>query len=99
MKGLYRDIGKRIKSIAKISFIIGVIISAIWGWGLDAKGIGIIARGIGIGYYSFFYDLFIISFRIVAVIVGILSFYISSCWMCGFGELIERTTEIAKKYK
>ena len=78
---MYKDIGKKLKLLAKIAFIVGVVLSVILGIGLiiSFSEEGIIAI---IGLF-------------VMLIGGFLS-WVSSWGLYGFGELIDKTCDIEK---
>ena len=82
---MYNNIGANIKILAQVIAWVGIIGSVITGFILIAQGAdsyygGEVLVGIGIGI----------------LLVGSLMSWISSWFMYGFGELIEKTTEIAK---
>jgi len=81
-EGMFSNIGSKIKTTAKVIAWIGIIISIIIGFMLSSQGCD--------------NDEGIVIFTGISIMVGgsILS-WVSSFFMYGFGELIERATEIA----
>ncbi|MDR0220637.1 MAG: hypothetical protein LBI54_04425 [Lachnospiraceae bacterium] len=82
--GMYSNISNKIKALAQVIAWVGIIGSVILGfyfWGLSAESRDNGAMLIVIGF--------------VAMIGGSLFSWISSFSLYGFGELIEKTTEIA----
>ena len=76
---MYTNIGAKIKVLAKVLAWIGIIGSAIYG-------------GFIIGTAESFYGILI---GIAYIVIGGVASWISSWVLYGFGELIEKTTEIA----
>ena len=90
---MFNNIGGKIKTLAKVLCIIGIVLSIIWG--LIAMSLNAIALSHGndnefvIVLAAFFIGIF------VAAIGGLLSWIGSFC-LYGFGELIDKATEIAE---
>lgn len=84
---MYSNIGGKIKVLAKIICIIGIIVSVI-------SGLGIIIVS-SIGYnpgLSVFGGLLVI-------VLGVLFSWLSTFFIYGFGELIEKVTEIESEIR
>ena len=84
---MYSNIGAKIKFLAQLFAWIGIIVSIISGFVWIVRGFyvgfkdgGVVLIGIGIG----------------VMIGGFLASWISSWYAYGFGELIEKTTDVAK---
>ncbi|MDR1328063.1 MAG: SHOCT domain-containing protein [Oscillospiraceae bacterium] len=82
---MYNNIGEKIKGLAKVIAWIGIIVSVIAGLILIVEGSD-----------SYYGGGILISVGIVVVVVGTLVSWIASWFMYGFGELIEKTAEIAR---
>ena len=80
---MYNNIGVKIKVLARIIAWIGIIGSIITGWNLSVE-------------YSGYYGAEDkVAIGLSVFLGGPLLSWISSCFIYGFGELIEKTTEIA----
>ena len=91
---MYANIGEKIKKVAVIVAIIGIICSIV-------IGIVLIVQAQGSGSSSYYgrsrgNDNILIFMGIATMILGSLVSWISSFFAYGFGELIVKTTEIAK---
>jgi hypothetical protein len=82
---MYNNIGEKIKGLAKSLALIGTIISVIIGINLIVKGSD-----------SYYDGRVLIYTGIGVILVGTLVSWIWSWFMYGFGELIEKTAEIAR---
>jgi len=82
---MFDNIGKKLKNSAVTIAWVGIIVSILTGIGLI--GVGADMRHGG--------DAFI-ALGIGAIVIGSLISWVSSFFMYGFGELIEKTTEIAQ---
>ena len=82
---MFENIGKKIKTLAKVLCWVGIVISIIY-----AIALFLIAMD------SYDEETFIIM-GIVTLIVGPLTSWISSFFMYGFGELIDKASDIEKK--
>lgn len=80
---MFENIGRKIKTLAKVICLIGIIISLINGIVIFIARPG--AVGIAVGF--------------VVIIVGCLGSWIGSFFTYGFGELIVKTTKIAENTK
>ena len=74
----FQNIGKKIKTLAVIVSIVGVVVSIIC-------GMTVMTGNAGVG--------------LLIAILGSLASWVSSFFSYGFGELIEKTTEIANNTK
>ena len=74
----FQNIGKKIKTLAVIVSIVGVVVSIIF-------GMTVMTGNAGVG--------------LLIAILGSLASWVSSFFTYGFGELIEKTTEIANNTK
>ena len=87
---LWSDIGKKIKLLAKILAVLGVIGSVLAFIIFFFGGIVVIIdQGVGPGFVM-------MGLGFVYLIAGIVGSWVLSWFMYGFGELIEKTNEIAK---
>lgn len=88
---MYNNIGKKIKTLAKVLAWLGIAVSVI-------AGIAIIAGGGAMSSYGSSYNMggSAAVAGITTIIFGALGSWVSSFMLYGFGELIEKTTEIAK---
>ena len=84
---MYSNIGKKLKGLAKALFIIDTIAVII---------IGIALVGIGLLYYRILQYRFFIFGGIAAIVIGPVLSWISSWFLYGFGELIDKTSTIAR---
>ena len=90
---MFSNIGGKIKTLAKVLCIIGIVLSIIWG--LIAMSTNAIALSHG---NDSEFVVVIVAFLIgisAAAIGGLLSWIGSFC-LYGFGELIDKATEIAE---
>ena len=83
---MFNNIGAKIKVLAQVWAWIGIIVSVIVGFYLIIQGSGVHRGGGGE----------VVGVGIGILIGGALWSWISSWGLYGFGELIEKTTEIAK---
>lgn len=79
---MFENVGKKIKTFAKVICWIGIIGSALWGI------IYILSEGL------YLEDIII---AVIIIAGGVLSSWISSLFIYGFGELIDKTTDISGK--
>ena len=87
---MFSNIGRKIKVTAKVFCWIGIICSVI-------SGIGMIVSSVAASRYaSFEYILLMIGAGVAVIVLGSLLSWVGSFMMVGFGELIEKTTEIAE---
>ena len=77
---MFKNIGGKIKGLAKVICIVGIAISVV-------AGIGMIGSG---------YNNAMVGMGLAVMIVGSLVSWIGSFFAYGFGELIENTTVIAE---
>lgn len=77
---MFKNIGGKIKGLAKVICIVGIAISVV-------AGIGMIGSG---------YNNAMVGMGLPVMIVGSLVSWIGSFFVYGFGELIENTTVIAE---
>lgn len=84
---MYSNIGRKIKVVAEAVAIIGIIGSVIAGIVLMFSGLGYFGNDVNVG----------IGFLIL--IAGPIASWINSIFIYGFGELIEKASEIAKNTK
>ncbi|MDD4011093.1 MAG: hypothetical protein PHI83_03010 [Sphaerochaetaceae bacterium] len=78
---MYNNIGKKIKAVAKAVCILGIIASMI--------------AGLGYGILEGRSMAEIALIPLAAIIVGSLVSWVSSFMLYGFGELVDKTSEIA----
>lgn len=83
--GLFDEIGKKIKSLAKVVFVLEVIASVILGLVLISVGSHMRYDGEGMTIFG-----------LVLLLLGWLIAWVSSFFVYGFGELIDKTSEIAR---
>mgnify|MGYP007120306613 CR=1 FL=1 len=85
---MFNNIGKKIKTLATVITILGISVSVIF-------GVAVIA-----GYMSYFRGFSTgVASGLIVMVVGSLASWISSFLLYGFGELIEKTSEIASMMK
>ena len=72
---MFNNIGSKIKSLAIVVTVIGIVVSII-------IGLSIIEHSISYGLFT--------------IIIGCFISWVSSFFMYGFGELIEKTSQIAE---
>ena len=84
---MYSNIGKKLKGLAKALFIIDTIAVII---------IGIAFVGTGLLYYRILQYRFFIFGGIATIVIGPVLSWISSWFLYGFGELIDKTSIIAR---
>ena len=84
---MFTNIGGKLKTLAKVAAWLGIIASVISGIGMMTM------RGYNYGY-GYGGGLAIVA-GLVVIIVGSLAAWLSALALYGFGELIEKTTEIA----
>ena len=84
---MFDNIGKKIKTLAATIALVGIIVSIITG--VIILGIGA-DMGFGVGGEG------LVGLGIMIIIIGSLISWVSSFVLYGFGELIEKTTEIAQ---
>ena len=77
---MFKNIGGKIKGLAKVICIVGIAISVVAGFGMICSGYN--GAMVGMGF--------------AVMIVGSLVSWIGSFFVYGFGELIENTTVIAE---
>ena len=80
---MFDNIGSKIKSLAKITCWIGIIFSVI-------TSIILISKGNNIAFLGYAFS------GIAFLLIGPLCSWVGSFLLYGFGELIEKTTEIAE---
>lgn len=85
---MFNNIGKKIKTLSKVIAWIGIIASLLY-------GITVIVIGSATAKISGTIGASIIS-GVLIIIIGCLGSWIGSFLFYGFGELIDKTTEIAK---
>ena len=85
---MFDNIGKKIKGVAGFVFILGSVASVVYGLGTMMS----------LSFFSSSYGSGIL-LGILIIGVGILLSWLSVLLIYGFGELIEKTTEIAKNTK
>ena len=90
---MFNNIGGKIKTLAKVLCIIGVVLSIIWGLITMSTSAIALSRGndseFVIVISAFFIGIFVAA-------IGGLSSWIGSFCLYGFGELIDKATEIAE---
>ena len=94
---MFKEIGKKIKGLAKILFVLGIIISVICGIASCTGIVGTVTIASGadapepaaliIGIIAF----------LIVLLVGILISYLSVLFTYAFGELVDKVDEIEKK--
>lgn len=82
-KGMFKNAGAKLEILAKILFVISVIIMAIVSIGLA----DIVEDAIGINYFLSF---------VLVLIVGIIIPYINSLIICALGQMVDNTQRIAE---
>lgn len=94
---MFKEIGKKIKGLAKILFVLGIIISVICGIAscTGIVGAATIASGADVPEPAALI-IGIIAFLIV-LLIGILISYLSVLFTYAFGELVDKVDEIEKK--
>ncbi len=85
---MYTNIGGKIKAVAKVAAWLGIIASVV-------SGITMMSAGNLYSYGIDFGGLGVIG-GILVIVVGSVIAWLSSLALYGFGELIERTAEIAE---
>ncbi len=91
---MFKEIGKKIKGLAKILFVLGIIISVICG---IVSCTGIVGTAtIADAPEPAALIIGIIAFLIV-LLIGILISYLSVLFTYAFGELVDKVDEIEKK--
>lgn len=93
---MFKNIGGKIKVLAVILTWIGIVFSVLIG-ALVAIG-GYAASGFVAGEYTFSGGS-AIALGVIIAIVGSLSSWIGNFMIYGFGELIDKTTQIARSAK
>ncbi len=92
-RGMFSYIGKKIKDLATILTIVGVVLSILGGLASIGMGANLENRqGEGTGI------LFILV-GIALMIIGPLVFWLGSYLLYGYGELVDKTSEISKDLK
>ena len=86
---MFSNIGGKIKALAKVVCWIGIILSVISGGAMIAAGMGVF------GYTGMPEGAAVVS-GVLTIALGSLLSWIGSFFSYGFGELIEKTTEIAR---
>lgn len=90
---MFNNIGGKIKTLAKVLCVIGIVLSIIWGLITMSASAIALSRG-NDSEFVVVISAFLIGI-FVAVIGGLLSWIGSFC-LYGFGELIDKATEIAE---
>lgn len=83
MDKLFENIGEKIKALAKVVFVIGILISVIGGL-VSSIALGSVMHGFAI----------LVFFG--SVVVGVIAAYISSMFLYGFGELISNSKKLVE---
>lgn len=84
---MYSNIGGKIKVLAKIICIIGIIVSVISGLGIII--VSSISYNPGLSVFG----------GLLVIVLGILFSWLSTFFIYGFGELIEKVTEIESEIR
>lgn len=86
---MFQNIGKKIKTLAKVICWVGIICSIVGGVVMAISGVGILrydaASGVGA-----------IVGGLLTAVLGALFSWIGSFMMLGFGEIVEKVNEIAE---
>ena len=85
---MWSNIGHKIKTLAKVICWIGIVLSVI-------AGIAVIAGGSAVRSYGYTYNTG--STTLTGILVIVLGSWLGSLTMYGFGELVERVTNIDDK--
>ncbi len=84
---MYSNIGGKIKVLAKIICIIGIIVSVISGLGIII--VSSISYNPGLSVFG----------GLLVIVLGVLFSWLSTFFIYGFGELIEKVTEIESEIR
>ena len=88
---MWSNIGHKIKTLAKVICWIGIVLSVI-------AGIAVIAGGSAVRSYGYTYNTGSTTLTgILVIVLGALGSWLGSFMMYGFGELVERVTNIDNK--
>ncbi|MBQ6060308.1 MAG: hypothetical protein IJL36_02580 [Clostridia bacterium] len=88
---MWSNIGHKIKTLAKVICWIGIVLSVI-------AGIAVIAGGNTVRSYGYTYNTGSTTLTgILVIVLGALGSWLGSFMMYGFGELVERVTNIDDK--
>ena len=77
---MYNNIGSKIKTLAIILFVISVILGVV----------------LAVHFLSLDDDAILCFYAFLSVVGGVIIGWVSSMFLYGFGELIDKTTEIAR---
>jgi len=86
---MFQNIGKKIRTLAKVICWVGIIVSIVGGVVMAASGAALMDYDAGSGVAA-------IVGGIVTAVFGALFSWIGSFMMLGFGEIVDRVNEIAE---
>ena len=94
---MYSNIGGKIKGLAIATFIVEAIMAVLSGAVYVLGGLFSLIDGLT-GYYSYFDEemILVMLMGLAVIVIGPIIAWVSSWMLYGFGELISKTTEIAR---
>ncbi|MBR5473283.1 MAG: hypothetical protein IKU82_04775 [Clostridia bacterium] len=94
---MYSNIGGKIKGLAIATFIVEAIMAVLSGAVCVLGGLFSLIDGLT-GYYSYFDEemILVMLMGLAVIVIGPIIAWVSSWMLYGFGELISKTTEIAR---
>lgn len=86
---MFKNIGKKIKTLAKVICWVGIICSMIGGVVMAVSGASVVSNDTASGVAA-------IAGGVLTAVLGALISWISSFMMLGFGEIVDKVDEIAE---